>query len=96
MQEGETSKQKSYRVLCELPREVLPGDFEALSAVSELVLAQFTPQRVAHRRALMERERTIHTLTAEPVPDQPRHLLLRLRTQVSLSLVALVVGPSCL
>ncbi|KAK9862754.1 hypothetical protein WJX84_007512 [Apatococcus fuscideae] len=81
LKDGETSKQKSYRVLCELPREVQPTDFEALSSVAELVLAQFTPQRVAHRRALLERERTIHTLAAEGVPDHPRHLLLRLRTQ---------------
>ena len=82
MQEGETTKQKSYRVLVKLPREVQPSDMDALKGVSELVLAQFTPQRVAHRRALLERERTIHTLEAEPVADQPCHLVLRLRTQV--------------
>ncbi len=81
-QEGESSKQKSYRVLCELPREVQPSDLEALKCVSELVLAQFTPQRVAHRRALLERERTIHTLEAEIVAEQARQLVLRLRTQV--------------
>lgn len=50
---GESEKQKSYEVTCRLPVPVTPEMLAALSGTRELLLQQTTPERVAHRRAML-------------------------------------------
>ena len=66
---------------------------EKINSSKDLVLAQNTPTRVAHRRALLVRERTVHTMRCTPVPEDSHKLVLNLRTQVSSSLPDSVAGP---
>jgi hypothetical protein len=54
-QAGEAEKQKSYEVTCRLPVPVTPALLAGLSATRDLLLQQTTPERVAHRRALLVR-----------------------------------------
>lgn len=82
LQAGEESKQKSYRAICELPEDVTAEHLEKINNTRDLLLAQNTPTRVAHRRALLVRERMVYTMHAERVPENPKQLVLELRTQV--------------
>ena len=74
---------KEYRALV-----AVEGNFD-LAAVQALVgkrtpLVQHTPERVAHRRADLDRERWIEFLSVEPAPEGPEgeaRLEVRLRTQ---------------
>ena len=53
LQAGESEKQKSYEVTVRMPAPVTPDMLAALSAMREVLLQQTTPERVAHRRALL-------------------------------------------
>ncbi len=55
---------------------------DKLNGTTELVLEQTTPRRVEHRRAMLVRKRTVHSMQAEMDPSGDPHLIrLRLRTQ---------------
>jgi hypothetical protein len=55
---------------------------DKLNATTELVLEQTTPRRVEHRRAMLVRKRTVHSMQAEMDPSgDPKIIKLRLRTQ---------------
>ena len=54
-QAGESEKQKSYEVTVRMPAPVTPEMLASLSAMREVLLQQTTPERVAHRRALLVR-----------------------------------------
>jgi len=83
MQAGEAEKQKSYTAICQLPTAVTPEMTEIINSTKDLELHQQTPVRVSHRRADLVRHRTVYAMSCELVPGSPRHLILRLRTQVS-------------
>ena len=83
MQAGEAEKQKSYTAICQLPTAVTPEMTEIINSTKDLELHQQTPVRVSHRRADLVRHRTVYAMSCELVPGSPRHLVLRLRTQVS-------------
>ena len=81
-QDGEQHKQKSYEAICKLPCALTPEHVEKINACENLLLGQNTPARVAHRRALLLRERMVYTMQCTPLPDDPTTLKLNLRTQV--------------
>ena len=85
MKEGEQSKQKSYEAICKLPSALTPEMIQQINGQTNLLLQQNTPQRVAHRRALLIRERMIYAMRCEAVETDPTLLKLNLRTQVSSS-----------
>uniref|UniRef100_A0A6B2L465 tRNA pseudouridine(55) synthase n=1 Tax=Arcella intermedia TaxID=1963864 RepID=A0A6B2L465_9EUKA len=61
--EGETSKKKHYRCLVKLsPSLQDPSQLEKLNSLEAIVIKQKTPIRVLHRRTLLTRERTIHSI----------------------------------
>ena len=82
LQAGEESKQKSYEAICELPGEVTQEHLNTINTTKDLLLAQTTPTRVAHRRAMLVRERMVYSMSADLLPDKPKQLILKLRTQV--------------
>lgn len=49
--------------------------------MSDLELKQKTPIRVLHRRPLATRSRVVHSMSAEPDPDDERLFKLELSTQ---------------
>lgn len=55
-QAGESEKQKSYEVTVRMPAPVTPDILASLNAMRDVLLQQTTPERVAHRRALLVRE----------------------------------------
>ena len=76
----ETPHAKEYEALVEVDGDI------ALETLVELVgqrveVTQHTPQRVAHRRAKLDRIRWIEFVSIEPDADDPRRLRIRLRTQ---------------
>jgi len=75
----EMQNAKEYGVLVEVEHEPAPGAFEALVG-RRFELEQKTPQRVAHRRADLVRERWLEVLGTERAPGERRQRL-RVRTQ---------------
>ena len=83
VQAGEESKQKSYEAICELPCEVTEAHLETLNTTVNVLLKQTTPTRVAHRRAMLVRERMVYTMLAQFRLGHPTQLILELRAQVT-------------
>lgn len=83
MQEGEQSKQKSYEAICRLPSALTSEMIQKINNSTNLLLKQNTPQRVAHRRAILLRERMVYSMKCQPVEGDERLLKLNLRTQVN-------------
>jgi len=75
----EMQNAKEYGVLVEAEHEPEAGAFEALPG-RRVDLEQKTPQRVAHRRADLVRERWLEVLACEPA-EEPLQWRLRIRTQ---------------
>ena len=92
IQEGEQHKQKSYEAVCWLPCEVTPEIVARINNTKDLMLAQHTPTRVAHRRALLTRERTIYSMRCQPVPGDSHKCILHLRTQAGTYIKEFVHG----
>ena len=85
LKEGENQKQKTYRALCCLSRELTDDDIKLLSETKDLVIQQKTPIRVLHRRTLSVRPKHIYKLWAErvietEVPEEHRTNMDRLFT----------------
>lgn len=91
-QEGERDKQKVYEALCELPVEVTEEIVNRVNDRKDLLLAQTTPIRVAHRRAHLVRERTVYEMHCAPVKDTANRFCLRLRTQAGTYIKEFVHG----
>ncbi|KAK9830622.1 hypothetical protein WJX81_006632 [Elliptochloris bilobata] len=89
---GESEKQKSYEVTVRMPAPVTPEMLASLSAMREVLLQQTTPERVAHRRALLVRPRMVHEMCAAPLEGDPCGLVLRLRTQAGTYIKEFVHG----
>lgn len=82
MQDGEQNKQKSYEAICQLPCELTQDMVKKINSCTNLLLGQNTPQRVAHRRALLLRERMVYTMQCSPLEEDATMFKLNLRTQV--------------
>jgi tRNA pseudouridine synthase 10 len=65
--EGAEQRRKLYACVVELESPI--ADFSPINGLNDLVIKQKTPIRVAHRRAMMVRERIVHrTVLAEVSP----------------------------
>jgi tRNA pseudouridine synthase 10 len=67
---GEEDKRKIYRALCTIESDVTVELLEKLQIEQEFVIQQWTPLRVLHRRTLMRRPRTIHSVRAHAVKGE--------------------------
>lgn len=93
IKEGECAKQKSYDALIELPVPVTPSILESVAGIRDLVLKQTTPTRVERRRAMLVRERAVHTASARPDPaGHPHRFMLTMRSQAGLYVKEFVHG----
>lgn len=75
---------KEYRALvdCEADYEALASRLAELQQGGRMTLVQKTPQRVAHRRADLDRERWIEILAVEPAAsDEPGKFWVTIRSQ---------------
>jgi tRNA pseudouridine synthase 10 len=61
---GEEDKKKIYRALCTISNDVTLEVLEKLNIEKPFEILQWTPLRVLHRRTLMQRPRTIHSVKA--------------------------------
>lgn len=68
LKEGEEDKTKTYQALCCLTRPYTEKDFSVVAATKDLVLTQWTPIRVLHRRTLSDRKRSVYKMWAEVAP----------------------------
>lgn len=91
---GEEHKKKQYRALCCTMEKIVPNSvIERINAVDkEFVIEQPTPIRVLHRRPLLKRPRTIFSVHAQLVKDQPGVFLLDVVTQAGTYVKELVHG----
>ena len=69
---------KKYRCVVSFARPVSDDELSHLLEVKDLVLHQRTPSRVAHRREIIDRERTIISLGYKKI--SPRFVALELET----------------
>lgn len=93
LKEGEQDKQKSYMAVCWLPRPLTEADAALLESTRELEILQQTPVRVLHRRANLERPRTVHEMHAMRLAGQPAgYFALRLRAQAGTYIKEFVHG----
>ncbi|KAL6076953.1 putative tRNA pseudouridine synthase Pus10 [Balamuthia mandrillaris] len=65
LKDGEEHKSKAYRCVVWAEKELEPKDFDFMKDVKDLKVQQMTPIRVLHRRTLMTREKTVHSLSAQ-------------------------------
>jgi len=64
---GEEDKKKIYRALCTLSSDVTVEVLDRLTIDEPFDIQQWTPLRVLHRRTLMQRPRTIHSVKAQAI-----------------------------
>jgi tRNA U54 and U55 pseudouridine synthase Pus10 len=70
MLDGAEFKKKTYSCLVQLfGRKPNINDINLLNNINDLKVMQQTPIRVLHRRTQMEREKTIHWMKCEEIPD---------------------------
>lgn len=79
LKEGEDTKRKAYRAVVWSANPMTPELVDAIASVGEITIDQLTPIRVLHRRSLMNRKKTIHTMKAELI--NPHYAILELQTQ---------------
>jgi tRNA pseudouridine synthase 10 len=71
IKDGEVNKRKHYLAKCWTARPLTQADADTLAAYvaslgpKGLVMSQHTPVRVAHRRSLLDRPRSVYTLKME-------------------------------
>ena len=75
---GEETKRKLYSALIETEKDITKDQLDCLDDTKELVISQKTPIRVLHRRALLTRQRIIHSMSTQYINE--RHFLLHLCT----------------
>ena len=63
----EDSKHKFYTCVVWCSKDISEEDITKINSVKELNIIQKTPIRVMHRRALMDRKKTIFSLSATPI-----------------------------
>lgn len=81
LKHGESDKAKRYAAVCWLPhRPISDADIAAINSAGKVVVKQWTPVRVLHRRANLERERVVDELYAEKIEGQEQYFVLKMRT----------------
>ncbi|XP_062558792.1 putative tRNA pseudouridine synthase Pus10 [Armigeres subalbatus] len=89
---GEEDKRKFYRALCVLDRPVSLEVLKALNTEEPFVIEQWTPLRVLHRRPLLPRPRTIHSVKAMACQNNERAIVIDVVTQAGTYIKELVHG----
>lgn len=91
---GEEHKKKVYRALCCTAESVVSQEvIDKINAIDkEFVIEQPTPIRVLHRRPLLKRPRTIYSVKARLIKDQPSVFILDVVTQAGTYIKELVHG----
>ena len=69
MLEGAESKKKTYLCLIKLNRLPTTNDFQKLDGIKNLHVMQQTPIRVLHRRTQMCRDKTVHWMKCQLIPN---------------------------
>uniref|UniRef100_A0A0K0FGU2 tRNA pseudouridine(55) synthase n=1 Tax=Strongyloides venezuelensis TaxID=75913 RepID=A0A0K0FGU2_STRVS len=77
--EGQEEKEKSYRAFCYSKTPISKEALRGLHGKAPIEVIQKTPVRVLKRRSLLDRPRTILTMSALPLDDN--HFHLRMTTQ---------------
>ena len=78
MKDGVTRKRKTYGAVIWLSRPIRAEDIALLEAKRDLVVQQKTPVRVLHRRSLLTRPKTVHSMQCTQLA--PQWMLLALTT----------------
>ena len=78
IKQGEENKRKYYSALVATTQPITPDQLCCLNDMKELVISQKTPIRVLHRRPLIARQKTIHSMKTQCINEQ--HFLLHLCT----------------
>lgn len=89
---GEESKRKFYRALCVLEAPVTVDVLKALNIDEPFVIDQWTPLRVLHRRPLLSRPRTVHSVKAFACRRNERAIVIDVVTQAGTYIKELVHG----
>ena len=67
LKQGEEHKQKSYLAICRLSAPPDAAKLAALNAMTDILLQQQTPTRVAFRRADLTRPRLVHSISCHVI-----------------------------
>ena len=78
MKDNIALKRKTYGAIIWISRPITPADLTLLEAQTELIVQQKTPMRVLHRRSLLTRPKTIHSMKCTQLA--PNWMLLALTT----------------
>lgn len=89
---GEENKRKFYRALCVLEKPVTLEVLKALNIDEPFVIDQWTPLRVLHRRPLLSRPRTVHSVKASACRTNERAIVIDVVTQAGTYIKELVHG----
>ncbi|KXJ72497.1 hypothetical protein RP20_CCG017875 [Aedes albopictus] len=89
---GEENKRKFYRALCVLDCPVTLEVLKSLNIADPFVIEQWTPLRVLHRRPLLPRPRTIHSVKAFACRNNERAIVVDVVTQAGTYIKELVHG----
>ncbi|XP_065085561.1 putative tRNA pseudouridine synthase Pus10 [Ochlerotatus camptorhynchus] len=89
---GEENKRKFYRALCVLEKPVTLEVLKALNMDEPFVIDQWTPLRVLHRRPLLSRPRTVHSVKACACKTNERTIVIDVVTQAGTYIKELVHG----
>ncbi|XP_059613403.1 putative tRNA pseudouridine synthase Pus10 [Phlebotomus argentipes] len=92
IKEGEESKRKMYRALCQLETSATLAVLQKLNICEAFTVKQFTPIRVLHRRPLIERPRVIFSVKARLSRGHDRLLVIDIQTQAGTYVKELVHG----
>lgn len=88
--EGQEEKEKSYRAFCYSKVPILGDLIRKLHDKAPIEIVQKTPVRVLKRRSLLDRPRTIFTMSGLPMDEH--HFHLRLTTQAGTYIKEFVHG----
>ncbi|XP_055595134.1 putative tRNA pseudouridine synthase Pus10 [Uranotaenia lowii] len=89
---GEEEKRKFYRALCVLEQPVTEQVLKSLNIEEPFQIEQWTPLRVLHRRPLLPRPRTIHSVKAMACAQNDLLVVIDVVTQAGTYIKELVHG----
>ena len=92
MKSGEEEMQKSYLALVWISRDVTSNDLEKLNGLRDVDVTQWTPLRVAHRRANAARDKVVHWMKATAVEHHKQYLTLEVCTSAGCYIKEFVHG----
>lgn len=83
---------KEYEAEVEFERETTDADIEKILSVSGKIIEQVTPERVAHRRAMLTRKRKI--LSAKLVSKNKNRAVFRIKAEAGTYIKELITGDN--